>query len=245
MEPVTWLPRWIAETLFWIYYNQTLIAGLTALAVGVITVGTLRQQIAESKQIESERNTKLHRANIAGLPITFVEIMDYAELCWTARIAIISQWATFQAWDQQTEFSIQFQEPPFPHEAFASVKTAIETADADDAEKLSDLLAFGQVHHSRSRSLIRQFSLQTIDRTYCTTKDEVQRSARDSLELWFRASRGLKYARRHSDHVEDLPGVDATNEFFFSMPLAMREEMRTYLEQNWDQHWHLRSPSAL
>jgi hypothetical protein len=71
------------------------------------------------------------------------------------------------------------------------------------------------------------------------SQTDIMRCARDSLELFFRASRCLKYARKRSDHIEDLPGVEATEEFLFFSPIGPEEQLREYLQKNWDgQHWH-------
>jgi hypothetical protein len=239
MQPVSWLPDWLSYPLFWIYLNQTLIAGAAALLIGYATIKAIRQQIRQAETAEETRIRRRHVANVAGLPLAFSEILVYSKSCWNTCMLFLDNWEAYESWDKRSPFGIQISGPEFPYQAFQNVQTAIETAVESDAQTLADLLGFSQVQRARFREMVAQATLETRDDVWVMSQIDVMRRARDSLELFFRASRCLKYARRRSNHIEDLPGVEATEEFLFFSPIGPEEQLREYLQKNWDgQHWH-------
>jgi hypothetical protein len=238
MAPVVWLPIWVAYPLYWITQHQTLIAGLAAVAVGLLTVRAIRDQIEQATRAEVRLNKRRHLANIAGLPISFVEIIDYAEACWEVWLYVMENWETYEDWDRRSPLAISISKRDFPFEALHQVQLAIETAESQDAEKLADLLGFSQVQLTRFESLFKQFNESSVDERQVTGITEVRRAARDALELRFRASRCLVYARRDSPHIDELPGMEGVEEFLFFTSTKIVDELREYLKTTWHQHWH-------
>lgn len=238
MEPVSWLPTWISWPLFWITTHQTLLTGAAAIYVAWRTVDAIRTQMRQSAESEHDVRRRRHLATIAGLPISFVEVMEYANDCWDTWVSLLNKWDAVKDWDGKEHVDFGIIRPEFPYDAFHNIRAAIETANAEDAEKLSDLLAFGQIQLSRFSKLISQFHVDSIQHDTLVTKINVSRAARDALELHFRASRGLRYARRHTAHIEDLPNFTAVEEFLFFLPASLEDELRDYLSKVWHQHWH-------
>lgn len=245
MQPVSWLPDWLSYPLFWVYLNQTLFTGIVALVIGYLTIKAIRDQISQSSNIEEVRNQRRHLANIAGLPIAFVEIMNYSNECWDICIKILSRWDDYESWDKKSPIEFGVDKPTVPFASLRAVQTAIETAPKPDADKIADLIGFAQVQSTRLTSLMKQFDHNTHDRVWVTSKTDVKRACRDSLELYFRASRGLTYSRRHSAHIEEMPDVSATEEFTFFAPVTIEQELVEYLKETWEPHWHeVRRPTS-
>lgn len=237
MGPVDWLPMWVAYPLFWITQHQTLLAGFAAVLVGALTIHAIRDQIAQVQRLETDKLKRRHFATIAGLPNSCVEIIDYADACWKSWITILERWEEYENRDDDSFRILDTDVLDFPHDAFRQVRLAIETAPTAEAATMADMLAFGQIHLSRYRSLMDQFDSRTHDAAFVTHKTNVYRAARDSLELRFRASRILNYARRDRDVIDPLPGFDAVEDFLFFLSPTIEEELRTYLRRCWHQHW--------
>ncbi len=237
LQPVDWLPDFLSYPLFWIYLNQTLIAGCFAVLIGWLTVKAIRRQISLQKELEDERRRRSHLATVSGLTLTFSEIIEYAEACWHSSIRMLQKWQEYQEWDRTSTHEFQLGLPQFPFDAFREVQKAIETAEPEDAKKLAELLSFAQIQNSRLASLAQQFFPATHDQRSVIVKPNVYRAARDALEIRFRASRCLTYARQLSQHIDNLPDFSAVEEFLFFVSTQYEGELREYLKATWHQHW--------
>lgn len=242
MQPVDWLPSPLAYALFWINQHQTLLTGIAALFIGVLTVKNIQSQLKQTNDLQEHARQRRHLANIASLPITFVQLIDYAEACWGDCIAILRDWHLYEDWDQKSPIEINIRKPIFPFDTVDRIKLAIESAPHEDANKLADLLGFAQVQVSRFSSVVSQFDSRTLDKTHVLSATEIKRAARDALELRFRASRCLSYSRRRSEHIEPLPGLEAVEEFLFFAPVDVEAQLREYFRLNWNQHWDRITP---
>lgn len=237
LEPVDYLPVWLAEILFWIFYNQTLIAGFAALIAALLTIRIIREQIAQSERQISDLRRREHLATISGLPNALVEIIDYADASWKASLEILRIEKSVDWPPTEGSTVVHLEAPTFPFEALRTVQMAIVTADDEDAEKLADLLAFSQIQNSRQRSLIE--FLNPINRTHSHLyhRGNIHRAARDALELRIRAGKALMYARRQTKFIESLPGNEVLMDFLHGVDVEIQNDLEEYLTQTWSQHY--------
>ncbi|MCR9270707.1 MAG: hypothetical protein NXH72_12020 [Hyphomonadaceae bacterium] len=161
MEPVDFLPSWLAEVLFWVYYNQTLIAGLLALAVAIRTVSSIRDQINLTQATEADRIKRRQRAARAALPATLSQIHRYAQDC----INVVRE---LERLHNDNASSQLLDVPNLPDSALAALSTTIESVDPRDAKKLAGLLAQLQVQNARLVEAVEDFKIEpgTRERVY-------------------------------------------------------------------------------
>ena len=220
---------------FW-YHYQSLIAGVLAVVAAIATVWFLRKQInLEQKRVRDEIRRK-HRAQLAGMPFSFTEVMTYAERCWDICILRYSEWSED---DDYEDAAVRQDLPMLPFKALRNIQVAVETASEADANKLSELLAFAQVQHSRLTSLIGPSEELRRERNLVIHKQNFVYACKDALELYFRAAHGLRYARGHSSEIEQLPGFDAVEEFLFFVPPGADDDLREELQKIWGKHYSM------
>lgn len=248
MEPVDFLWNWLAEILFWIYYNQTLITGLLALTVGWVTVRHLRLQMhderrrhkelldEQSKTQEEIRLRKL-RSLKAGLPIALSEISQYA----SDAIELLGKFVTpngklVGSEDYDVEHEIEVpknlpESPDYPASAFKVLQAIIEHADHEDAQKLHEIIAYGQIHESRFRSITSRL-LEEKNTRWIVTTPNLMGSIRDSLGMRFHVDRAFDYGRETSGHIGDLPTAEKAADALMWGGQS-HEIVRQYVRDNW------------
>ncbi len=257
MEPVDFLPNWLAEILFWIYYSQTLITGIIALGVGWLTVRHLRRQFvderirhqdqldADQRRHEDQRNRKL-RALRAGLPIALSEIHEYA----TEAIELLSRFVTADGkllgsdeTDIETFAEIRDSLPPrpeYPSEAFKALQGVIEHADQADAEKLHEIIAYGQIHNSRFRSISARI-IDGANPSMITMSTHLLSAIRDSLGMRLHVDRAFDYARETTGHIGDLPSAaEAADRLMWGG--QGDDHVRRYVLEHWPPNFPRKSP---
>lgn len=216
-----------------IFQYQALIAGVLALVVGVASIAVLQKQIIEERARRKHEDERRHRAIKAGLTFAFIELMNYSEECWKFTTAWLSNWDEFKNWDKQSALGFVRDSPDLPFDSIRNIQQAIETAPELVAQKLEELLTFVQVQHSSMSAAIHQTSPKSMDSSWVIHKNNLYKYAHDCLELYFRASRGLWYARGSTKMIEALPDFSAVEEFLFFVSPSIEDELREYLDQSW------------
>ena len=223
MQPVDFLPIWLAEILFWVYYNQTLIAGVAATGAAVLTISELRKQ-------RTEEYSRRHRMLRAGLPTALSAITEYAERCLRLFLANLDEGGILEM-------------PPLPNEAYQNVQAVIETADDPVAADLERLLRFGQIQHSRLRSHIEDADETQIVTTAGKPSEHQRRRiyslVLDALFLHNSVSRLYEYARGESDQAKSWRDETTAENllFTFSHPTGGFVRDRGPLEQYVRRYW--------
>lgn len=237
MEPVTWLPSWLANILYWITTHQTLLTGIAALFVGFQTVKTIQKQISQINSLERERRERRHKANMAGLTLSVVRIIEYADSCWQFYLEWIDRWDEFEARDHDQVFEIKSSALPFPLSEFAHVQATIESADDDVVEKLSEFATFAQIQASRHQGWLSELHPRTRDKALVVARHNIFYAARDALELRVRCGRILMYARKQTSIIEPLPGPEVVDEFLFTVSIQGRDDLEESLKKFWRLHY--------
>lgn len=236
MEPVDYLPNWLAQLLFWIYYNQTLIAGLLALAVGGVTVHHLRKQIAlEHDRHQNERHRKL-LALKAGLPIALSQIHKYAD----AQFAFLERFFTsdgsfaFVDGDWLLKYALEEAQPEeipeYPADSFRTLQFAIEQAEPADAFILHEIIAYGQINESRFRSVAEALNLGSKS-SLVLTETNMHYTVRDVLGMKMHAVRAFQFGRNNTDHIEQL--ADAKEASTKLSPSLNTQKICKFISEHW------------
>ena len=226
MQPVSWLPDWLSYPLFWIYLDQTLLTGIFAVGIGLLTVRKISEQIKQAKSqttelvqssweqlretlehnqsIEELKRKRESRAAKAVLPAALSDIHEYCEFC-IEYVKIIHEYVENQG-DPPSDEAF----PEFPSEAMYSVATAIKSADTTDAKKLAGILAAGQVHRARLRGLRDSIYEQGRHRNHITTQIDIARAYFDTLGLLKLTDRAYDYGRGQATHIGEIDDAEST-----------------------------------
>ena len=237
MGPVDFLPNWLSQTLFWIYYNQTLITGLIALFVGLSTILYLKNQQ------DDERKRKL-RSLRAGLPIALSNISRYA----ADSLNVLQNFLTADGkLLGSEEYDLDAEEevlknlpalPSYPSEAFKALQSAIEHAELEDAQKLHEIIAYGQIHEARFRSITGRL-IDGTDPARIVTTPNLLGAIRDSLGMYLHVDRAFNYGRESSHKIEELPNAEEAADKLMFMQID-HESARQFVLK----HWPPNFPSA-
>ena len=216
-----------------LYDYQSLIAGLFALAVGIITIVLLNIQIQSERKRRAVEDRRRHRAVRAGLNFSFVELLEYAEHCFQFMVSWLSNWDEFDEWDKDSELSWRTAPPELPFEALRNVQFAIETAPEPIASSLERIITSTQIQNSRFTELNNQLGAHTRDTSLVVSKSNVHNAASNALELRFLFSAGLRYARNETQSLSSLPDHRAAEEFLFFVPYRVEDELREFISNHW------------
>lgn len=220
-----------------IYNYQTLITGALALIAALLTIRKIDQQIKQERERQIDQLERQHRSRLAGLPFSFVEVLDYAKICWELSVKWFENWEAYQEWDRESELEFAGQLPRLPFDALRNIQALVETSDYDSAESLSELLSFAQIQNSRFTSYYRMTEEtgknNQVPHGLLIHRHNVVTICKDALELYFRAANGLRYARKQTDKIEDLPGFEGVEEFLFFVGAGTDERLRQELKKIW------------
>ncbi|MEM8635815.1 MAG: hypothetical protein AAGF33_12635 [Pseudomonadota bacterium] len=248
MEPVDWLPEWIAYPLFWIWLNQTLITGFFALAAAVLTVRVIRQQIAQEKVLaeqslnrEEQRITdeisRKHRAARAGLPLALTEIYEYSDACIKRLLQYVANGGHINT---DIHFDVEFDQelqkldrtrPEFPTAALQIIRDTIEYLEFKNAKTMQITIAFAQIQKSRFNSVLD--SLHHADQfTPVATTADVFAAIRDALGLQMLTNAAYNFARGKSEDIGTLcSNLDARHKVEVSY--YAKEPLARFIEERW------------
>jgi len=212
LKPVEFLPTWLSESLFWIFYNQTLIAGLLALTIGALTIQQIRKQMEVERESRADARARRLRALKAGLPIALSQLHEYADEMLTALSVYFSPYGELlrlsEDWLVQ-KISDELETPnlpKYPREAFEAIQNAIEYAEPNDAETMHEIISYGQINASRFRSIMA--SLTGQDKNRVLTETNAHYAVRDALGLKMHIERVFPYSRNSSENILDFPSAD-------------------------------------
>ncbi|MEM6411548.1 MAG: hypothetical protein AAF683_08425 [Pseudomonadota bacterium] len=248
MEPVDWLPDWLAYPLYWIWLNQTLFAGALAAYAAWRTVTAIRAQIRQERELferklvqeKEQRADDLDRklqASIAGLPLALTEINKYTELCILRLLQYVSDDGDVHG---DINFDVEFDRdlqqldssrPIFPIEALRIVQSTIEYADLSDAKKMQTLISFAQIQKSRFESTLDSLH---GDNRFCSaiTNMDLAKDIRDALALQKIVSAAYGFARARDTNISNLCSNIVAKDLllnYYNAPPPIVD----YVENNW------------
>jgi hypothetical protein len=201
MQPVDYLPSCLAEVLFWIYYNQTLIAGFAALGVGWHTVSEIKRQIAVSENAVVEERKRQLRIDRAYLSQSLSLITQYAIECLQVLTVQLREHVEDKATLTQTGFAM----PVYPEKAFSSLRQVALNEDGDTFTFLATLVSFAQIQHARLASIAHDASTNSAQANVLQHKANLYGPIRDAIELEAWAASLFQYARFRASAPTQFP----------------------------------------
>ncbi len=232
---------------YWINQQQTLITGLLALIVGGATIYYLHKQIGQQQTIADEQNRRRLRAVRAGLPFTLSEIHDYAREC----IDVLSHLlAKGGSWNGDVEYDYELEQealrtlpplPNYPAEAFRAIQVVIEHAELKDARKLQEIVAYGQIQHSRFRGLTGRL-IRKEDSSWVVIGANVMSAIRDATGLMLHIERVYDYARETGPDIHDLGDANRASDALLWMNKG-GASAREYVREHWPPDFPHRIPA--
>lgn len=246
MEPVDWLPKPMAEVLFWVYYSQDLLTGLITLGVGIGTIYLLwrqlnyQRQLFEEQRLHSEnrleeaRQRKLMAAR-SGAAIALSEITEYSYSSLTFLEQFLDNQGNFLG-DDLLDAGLFGTEklkeaPKYPAGAFKVLQSIIEYADYDDASELHTVIAYGQIQHSRLRSLNDRLVLGKNGGLIITSTNILSR-VRDALGMKAHADRCYGFARDVTERIHPFPEFKKL-EGSLTGPKLGNSRVVSFVNENW------------
>lgn len=198
MKPVDWLPDILSYPLYWLYLDQTLVAGGMAIIAAFITVRAIRDQISQQDKLEGERLKRRNRAFRAALPYALSEFMQYTDNC----LHCIHELR--RSHDEGFPVS-NWSAPSYPVEAASKLSDTIECCDVDDAKKLAGILAWGQIYDAR----LSRYLQQPEDQVRVVPEVDFRQLYYDTLCFKKLVDRAYEYGRGRELHIEEICSVDA------------------------------------
>jgi len=232
VQPVDFLPHWLAETLFWFYYNQTLIAGLAALSIGWLTVQEIRRQIRVSEGQFAEEQKRQLRVDRAYLSQSLSEITKYSIDCLQALTEQLYKFEEDTADLTQTGFSI----PEFPHRAFASLRPVALNEDGDTFTVLATLISFAQIHRARLESISADMSSNSSKASIAQHKANLYSPICDTVELEAWAASLFQYARFRASSPMEFSDKNWAKSRLEMHHCYRTDELLEYIDRNWSAH---------
>ena len=198
MEPVNWLPDVLSYPLYWIYLDQTIIAGAVAAIAAWITVRAIRDQISQQGDLENERIRRRSRAYRATLPYALYEFGKYTEE--SMRYA-----QKIQVWLDDHERLDGPDRPLYPEKGASRLSDAIEYCTPNDAKKLAGILASAQIYDSRFDNFVQQFR----EDEGSLTADDFRTIYFDGIGLKKLIDRAYDFGRGRELFIGEVCEVDA------------------------------------
>lgn len=228
MEPVSWLPGYFSYPLYWIYLNQSLIAGILALVAAYFTIKVIRGQIDQAQRSEVERFKRRNRAARASLPFALSEFVDYANNC-RSNIIVVEL-----AVQNSLPLTSAVTLPSYPALAAAKIADAIETADADNSKKLASILAYAQIYHARLTEFVELSNRSPIP----VSKRDCNNRYYDTLCLKKLCARAFEYGR---GEVEAIGAVCTSTEAIAELRVSwgfMNPDLEQIVRERWPPDFH-------
>lgn len=169
---------------FWLNRYQTLITGLIALVAAVMTVGVVRQQMAQIERHEEQRRRREENAVRAVIPLAVSGISDYAREC-TARLSQI------KVEEGKRVYPTGFTVPELNKDLIVNLRDGIRYADRQTATQIHEMLAWLQIQNSRLRAI----ASSRPDDTSIIVPHNIERAILDAATLDVLASRLFQYGR--------------------------------------------------
>ena len=227
MGPVNWLPEVLSYPLYWIYLDQTLIAGAVAAVAAWITVRAIRDQISQQGDLENERIRRRSRAYRATLPYALYEFGKYTEE--SMRYA-----QKIQFWLDDHERLAGPDRPSYPDKGASRLSDAIEYCSSNDAKKLAGILASAQIYDSRFDGFVQQFR-----------EDEESLTAEDFRAIYFYGiglkkliDRAYDFGRGRTLSIDEVCNVDTAINSLRIILLVRDEVLEENLRNNWPPEFH-------
>lgn len=228
MQP-DWIPQWLSLILEWIHQEQSLIAGMLALAGAYLTVRAVRRQInLQKKQWDDERDRR-HLANRARLPLALSDIVDYTLSAYSICRHI------FQTYSSATNASDSLAPPQLPSRALEVLATTVEYAIQEDLKlALVQLLSEIQVMHARLVASVYAYS-PAGRHAGLNDRNAYAYRAYEAELLRARSERIFEYARNENERISPLRSkLDAEHTFCFGKPSGEFEQQVTeYIRTYW------------
>lgn len=218
-----------------IHMYQTLVAGLMAVGVGIVTIRYIQKQIQQNDEFRKDDLARRHRTMKAGLPLALAQINEYARRCFNlpARLEKI-----FKSHGNFPQSMIGYDQldvvPRFPFDAFETVRISIETAKAEEAKKLAAFVSFGQVHLSRLEGYLDDLRSERCILKVGVAEIDAKDRMLDSAILFAASDWILPYARDRAESIEGLPSLKSTGILFSDLEAVNEEKIATYLTERWD-----------
>lgn len=185
---VTW-----AEVYHTIWDWQTLIAGILALLGAAWTVVSIRAQIQQVNNIESDRRLRQERAARIALPLALSKIATYATDC----IKALSSHITSSPGGIDTSVSIDI--PAIPRDILEPLQACAQFGDAEIARRVNRLVELLQVQHSRMESWFGNVDMQE---TKVNRYSHLRIAIVDSADIHAATGALFHYARQASSELE-------------------------------------------
>ncbi len=231
---------------FWndLYHWQALLWGLFGLVPAIATVWYLRKQ---NKQNENQHRVDMdinqsnrrddmyrkHRAARAGLPLAIDTVSQYAIECF----ALLNQ--SFGYYDQNGDLNRSLvaqnlDEPPsFPIEALEVLRRSVETADEQDAQKLSQLISFAQIHRARFEDHLRDVRVGRRHALLLVDHVQVQDRLIDIAVLYAACGWLFPYARAECDSISEFPNKPDIAMLTYTLSATIETQLVSRITQNW------------
>lgn len=216
---------------YWINHHQTLIAGLLALAAGLLTVKKIRDQINQTERHRNDDIERRHFAAKAGMSMALTEISDYCENCLDIKFQVFEYW---KSQNNVTNFKAP-KLPNYPQGAFDKVQKSIETAATENGEILIDFINEAQIHHSRSTSLFTEANPSHFKRIGRYRMEErLFSTIFDSIRLNSYALRFFDYVRSEND-IKGFDSADsAISNFNYRLNLrGIDRDLQAFIKDEW------------
>jgi hypothetical protein len=183
-------------------YYQTLLGSILALGGALLTVWIISAQIKQSHEVDERRRLVSLRAARAMLPFALTQITEYASESIEKIIGLLPD-------DDEENGTIKIPPtailaPALPKEALPILRECIESAEAEPARRMAELVETLQVQNSRFHGLLDKLAGKGMYGLATSAADayDVRRRIIDSLELYAMTDQIYDYARNRSDHVD-------------------------------------------
>ncbi len=176
---------------------QTLIAGLTALAGALYTVGAIRDQIQLARDQEEDRRERKQFADRTAMPSALAELIEYAKACLNLQKALLQyKTAPLQLTTKVTLFGFVDEIPDFPTSQVSTLQLCLETTDRDKREPIAEIVRRLQIQHYRLDHTVRRLAPVQNDGTrWIITVEDIANDMVDTIDLLERANNIIPYAR--------------------------------------------------
>ena len=221
-----------------LYHYQTLITGVLAIGVGVLTTALLwrqirqtERQILEANESQEQQRLRKLRALRAGLPIALTRIHQYSNECIGVLLGILRMLPSGDevvarataAWPVTAL-------PTYPADAFEVLQRTIEFAEAGDAEKLARAIAYSQIQYSRLSSLYARI-YEGGDPDFVVTRSNVLGSVRDAVGMRLHSDAMYDYGRETELHIHQLGDAEKAAEAL--LMIRGGNAASQYVRENW------------
>ena len=183
---------------------ETLVTGIVAVLVAVLTVMKLSEQIRQTERLAVDQRKRRARAARAMLPLALSEIADYATTCILGLYALRSCFRPDGALDrpQIADCLTAWASPRLPENVLSLLKECIEFSDDGPAEAMAELVRHFQVQNSRILDNISRIRLN--DGVHLVLWANIEQDIQDAAELYARASVLLPFSKGSTSQVSDI-----------------------------------------